>query len=80
VAGPLTVFGMPVVEALGAVENTALVGDFAMGAMIFDREQSQIRTGLINDQFVRNMQTVLAELRLALVVFRPSAFAKVTGI
>lgn len=79
VAGPMTVFGMPVVEALGAVENTVLVGDFAMGAMIFDREQAQIRTGLINDQFVRNMQTILAELRMALVVFRPTAFAKVTG-
>jgi HK97 family phage major capsid protein len=80
VAGPLTLWGLPVAEAIGIPENTSLVGDFAMGAMLFDREQGQIRTGLINDQFVRNMQTVLAELRLALVVFRPTAFAKVTGV
>ena len=80
VQGPMTLWGLPVAEALGIPENTALVGDFALGSMIFDREQSQIRTGLINDQFVRNMQTILAELRMALVIFRPSAFAKITGI
>lgn len=80
VAGPSTIWGYPVVEALGAVENTAIVGDFAMGLTIFDREQGAVRTGLINDQFIRNMQTILAELRLAMVVWRPSAFARVTGI
>lgn len=80
VAGPLTLWGLPVAEAIGIPQNTALVGDFAQGAMIFDREQGQIRTGLINDQFVRNMQTVLAELRMALIVFRPTAFTKVTGV
>lgn len=80
VAGPSTLWGYPVVEALGATENTGLIGDFAMGCTLFDREQGNIRTGLINDQFVRNMQTILAELRVAFVVWRPTAFAKVTGI
>lgn len=80
VAGPATIWGFPVVEALGAVENTAIVGDFAMGATLFDREQGNIRTGLIDDQFVRNMATILAELRLAFVLFRPSLFARVTGV
>jgi len=75
-----TLWGLPVVESLGMPENTGLVGDFAMGAMLFDREQSQLRVGTINDQFVRNMQTILAELRLAMAVFRPSAFTRVTGI
>lgn len=80
VAGPATIWGYPVVEAIGAVENTAIVGDFAMGGMLFDREQGAIRTGLINDQFVRNMQTVLAELRISFVLFRPSLMARVTGV
>lgn len=80
VAGPMTIFGMPVVEALGAVEGTSIVGDFAIGCTLFDREQGNIRTGLINDQFVRNLQTILAELRVAFIVWRPSAFARVTGI
>ena len=76
----VTVFGMPVVESEAMTENTALVGDFAMGATLFDREQSAIRVGLIDDQFVRNMQTILAELRAAFVVWRPSAFCQVTGV
>jgi hypothetical protein len=29
---------------------------------------------------IRNMQTILAELRAAFVVFRPTAFAQVTGV
>ena len=80
VAGPSTMWGYPVVEAIGEPENTALIGAFDIGAFLFDREQSQIRVGTIDDQFVRNMQTILAELRAAFIVFRPTAFAKVTGV
>jgi HK97 family phage major capsid protein len=79
VAGPMTLWGRPVVEAIGMTENTVLTGDFQLGCMLFDREQAAIRVGTIDDQFVRNMQTILAELRAAFVVFRPTAFARVTG-
>ena len=79
-AGPTTIFGMPVVESEGLTENTGLVGDFSMGASLFDREQGAIRVGTIDDQFVRNMQTILAEMRAALVVWRPTMFCQVTGI
>jgi HK97 family phage major capsid protein len=80
VAGPMTLWGRPVVLSLGLTENTMLVGDFSRGCMLFDREQSAIRVGTINDQFVRNMLTILAELRAAFAVFRPLVFAKVTGV
>lgn len=79
-SGAVSMWGLPVIESLGMVENTALVGDFAMGATLFDREQAAIRVGLIDDQLVRNMQTILAELRAAFVVWRPTSFAKITGI
>lgn len=78
--GATTLWGMPVVESEAITENTGLVGDFAMGATLFDREQAAIRVGTIDDQFVRNMQTILAELRAAFVTWRPTAFCKVTGI
>lgn len=78
--GATTLWGMPVVESEGITENTGLVGDFAMGATLFDREQAAIRVGTIDDQFTRNMQTILAELRAAFIVHRPSAFTKITGI
>lgn len=78
--GAQTLWGRAVALALGIPENTALVGDFGIGCMLFDREQSAIRVGTINDQFVRNMQTLLAELRAAFVVFRSTAFCQVTGV
>lgn len=80
VQGPMTLWGRPVVEAIGMTQNTALCADFQMATMLFDREQAAIRVGTINDQFVRNMQTILAELRAAFVVFRPTAIARVTGV
>ncbi len=80
IGGPVTLWGIPVVESEAVTENTGLVGDWAFGAALFDREQPQIRVGLVNDQFIRNQQTILAELRAAFAVFRPSVFSKITGI
>ena len=78
-SGPATLWGRPVVEALGMTENTVLCGDFNLGCMLFDREQAAITTGTIDDQFVRNMRTILAEMRAAFAVFRATAFCRVTG-
>jgi HK97 family phage major capsid protein len=78
--GANTLWGLPVVESEAITLNTALVGDFSMGCTLFDREQAVVRVGFVNDQFIRNMQTLLAELRAAFIVWRPTAFTKVTGI
>lgn len=78
--GAVSVWGIPVVESEAITENTGLVGDFQQGATLFDREQAAVRVGTIDDQFVRNMQTILAELRAAFVVWRPAMFTKITGI
>lgn len=78
--GAVTVWGLPVVESEAITENTGLIGDFGMGCTLYDREQAAIRVGTIDDQFVRNMQTILAELRAAFVVYRPTMFTKITGI
>jgi HK97 family phage major capsid protein len=78
--GAVTLWGVPVVESEAITENTGLIGDFQMGATLYDREQAAVRVGTIDDQFVRNMQTILAELRAAFVVYRPAMFTKITGI
>jgi HK97 family phage major capsid protein len=78
--GATTIWGIPVVESEALTENTGLVGDFSMGCALFDREQAAIRVGTIDKQFVRNMSTLLAELRAAFVVFRPAMFTQITGI
>lgn len=78
--GATTIWGLPVVENEGITENTGLVGDWAQACALYDREQAAVRVGTIDDQFVRNMQTILAELRAAFVVYRPAMFTKITGI
>lgn len=78
--GAPTLWGIPVVEDPNITAGTGLVGDFNQGATLYDREQGSVRVGTVNDQFIRNIQTILAELRVAFVVWRPSVFAKVTGL
>lgn len=72
-----SIWGLPRVVSDGLTAGTALVGDFRR-AVLFDREQSTISVGTINDDFVRNIVRVLAEMRAGFGVIRPSAFVKVT--
>jgi HK97 family phage major capsid protein len=78
--GPTTLWGLPIAQSLGLPQGTALTGAFDMDCMLFDREEGNIRVGYIDQQFIRNMQSILAELRAAFVVFRGAAFAKITGL
>jgi len=77
--GVPTVFGLPVVEIQNIAVNTVIVGNFTQGCAIFDREQAAIRVGLINDQLIRNQQTILAEERLTFVIWRAPAFCTITA-
>lgn len=79
--GATTLWGLPVVQSIGLTANTGLTGDFAATTMaLFDREQTAVRVGYINDQFIRNMLTILAELRVAFTLFYPAGVAKTTGL
>lgn len=79
-AGPERIWGLDVVQTTAITQNTALVGAFRQGAMVFRREDITMQVGFINDQFVKNLRTILVEERVGLICFRPKAFATVTGI
>ncbi len=71
-------WGLPVIVSNSIAAGTFLLGSFDMGAEIKDRQQSAVEVSRENsDNFVKNMITILAEERLALVVYRPTAF--ITG-
>lgn len=68
-------WGKRVVASNAITAGTFLVGAFAMGAQVWDRQQAAVLVSTENsDNFVKNMVTILAEERLALCVYRPAAF------
>jgi HK97 family phage major capsid protein len=80
-AGPERIFGLEVRITTAMTENTALVGAFRPFAQIFRRQGIVIRISTEHDTyFTDNKVAILAESRLALAVYRPAAFATVTGI
>jgi HK97 family phage major capsid protein len=72
---PAMIWGLPVVQSDSMHVGDFLVGAFKLAAMLFDREQAQILVSTEDqDDFVRNLVTILCEERLALAVTRPAAF------
>jgi HK97 family phage major capsid protein len=80
VPGPDRIWGVPVVVTPAITANTALFGDFSTYSYIARRMGITVEVGYVNDNFVRNLKTILAEERLALIIRRPAAFATVTGL
>lgn len=74
VASP-TMWGLPVVSTQAMTAGNFLTGAFGMGAQVFDRWQARVEIATENeDDFVKNLVTMLCEERLALAVYRPEAF------
>jgi hypothetical protein len=57
--------------------HAALVGSFAEGVILWIREAVSVILGLDSDDLTRNRVTLLGEMRAALTVIQPTAFAKV---
>lgn len=72
--GTPSLWGLPVVATQAIEVDKFLTGAFAMGAQLFDRWEGRVETGYENDDFTKNLVTILAEERIALAVYRPEAF------
>lgn len=74
--GPM-LWNLPVATSLTFQQNDFLVGAFNTGAQIFDRKDVAITLSTENENdFVRNMMTILAEKRLTLAHYRTDSFVK----
>jgi len=75
--GPRTLWGLPVVTSQSLPAGAALLGDWRK-AVLWDREQASISvTDSHDDWFIRNLIAILAELRAAFGLIRPSGFCQV---
>ncbi|MEG3153007.1 phage major capsid protein [Sphingomonas sp. ZT3P38] len=76
IAGPI-LWGRPVVPTKRIGAGNFLTGAFKLAGQIFDRMDTEVRiSDQDRDNFIKNMLTVRAEKRLALVVRRPGALVK----
>lgn len=71
------IMAKPVRDSTKLAKGEWLAGDFRRGAQLFDRRQANITVANQNeDDFVKNMVTILAEERLALVIYDRLSFIK----
>jgi Phage capsid family len=75
--GPRRAWGLPIVGTDAFTAGTTLIGDFSK-AVLFDRQSLAVTLGTINDQFIRDMVTVLGEVRAGFGAIRPVAFVRAT--
>lgn len=72
---PARLWGLPVVESDALPAGEFMVGAFATAATIYDRQQAAVYLSTENeDDFIKNMVSIMFEERLALAVKRPLAF------
>jgi HK97 family phage major capsid protein len=80
-AGPERIWGLRVVRAQALTENTGLVGDFANFSELSVRRGIDVQiSNSHSTYFVEGKQAIRADMRAALVIYRPVAFCTVTGI
>lgn len=80
-AGPQAMWGLPVVASEALTEGTGLVGDFANFCGLHVKRNITVQvSNSHSDFFTKGKQAIRADLRAAFAVYRPSAFATVTGI
>jgi HK97 family phage major capsid protein len=80
-AGPETIWGHRIVKTDALTEGTAITGDFAGYSELAYRRGLELKVSdSHSDFFIKGKQAIRADIRVALVVYRPNAFVKVTGI
>jgi HK97 family phage major capsid protein len=72
-----TVWRVPVIVTNAIAASTFLIGDWNMGAVLYDREDVSVRVSESHaDYFVKNGVAILAEERYTLAIPLPKAFCK----
>lgn len=74
-----TLWRVPILSTPRILAGTALIGDFSMGATIYDRESGSIRFSEHHaSYFTSNLLAILAEMRVGVAWKRPESFCAVT--
>jgi hypothetical protein len=78
---PQPLAGLSVVQSPEVVDGTAIIGNYAEGSMLFRKGGIAIQAANTDvDDFQKNITTIRAEMRVALVHWAPAAYVLVTGL
>ena len=70
-----TLWSLPVVATQAITVRKFLTGAFKLGAQVFDRWAARVEVATENeDDFIKNLVTILVEERLALAIYRDESF------
>jgi len=79
--GPTTLWGVPVAETTAAPATKALTGDYRNFADLAVRRGIDVQVSNSHgDYFIRGQLAIRADIRVALIHYRPLAFAEITGL
>lgn len=79
-AGPARIWGLPVAQSDALTQNTGLVLDTTFTELVTRRGIDVQVSNSHSTYFVEGKQAIRADMRVALVVYRPAAICTVTGI
>ena len=79
--GPFTIWGVRMVQTTAVTSTKAILGDYANFSALYTKRGITLS---VSDShafyFTRGMLAIRADMRVAMVHFRPEAFAEVTGL
>lgn len=79
--GPMTIWGVPVVETTVLTSTEAYAGDYTNYSNLYVRRGVDVQiTNSHDTYFINGKQAVRADLRIAMVHYRPKAFGEITGL
>jgi hypothetical protein len=79
--GPRTIWGVPVVETTAVTATRAVVGDFTNFSEVAVRRGIDVQISNSHGSFfIEGKLAVRADVRLAVIFYRPKAFGIVTGL
>ncbi len=79
--GPVTLWGVPVTETTAAPATKAIAGDYANFAELAVRRGVDVQVSNSHaDYFISGKLAIRADLRVALIHYRPKAFCEITGL
>lgn len=79
--GPMTIWGVPVVETTAVTSTKAVLGDYTNFSEVSVRRGVDVQiSNSHGDFFIRGQLAVRCDIRVAVIHFRPSAFSVITGL